>query len=59
LKDKEELIEKAVELKDLIYIIDIKGNTPLKYALKRKNHMSTKFLLNFITNENELVSLID
>jgi hypothetical protein len=59
LKDKEELIEKAVELKDLIYIIDIKGNTPLKYALKRKNHMSTKFILNFVSNDDELVSLID
>ena len=49
MKDKEELIEKAIELKDLVYVIDIKGNTPLKYALKRENHLSTKYLLDFVT----------
>lgn len=58
LKDKEELIEKAIELKDLVYVIDIKGNTPLKYALKRENHLSTKYLLDFVTKNDELVTLI-
>ena len=58
MKDKEELIEKAIELKDLGYVIDIKGNTPLKYALKRENHLSTKYLLEFVSRSEELVTLI-
>ena len=50
------LVKEALKTKNLAYVRDINGNSPLNYAIKRKDYETLENLLKFLAETKKYIS---